>query len=330
MVAERAIPKIQYSFVPVRACDMCGGARFATLGERLGGRTGVNPRRSAGLATGVKRCQDCGLVFSDPRPVPADLSDHYGVEAVDYFSADQLNAPPGFFQTEITAARRLLGGGRLKALDVGAGSGNVMLALEAAGIEAWGLEPGAHFRDFAIRRGIAPERIVQAPIETAELPPASFDFVSLNAVLEHLQDPAAAIERAMTWLRPGGILYVEVPSADWLMAKIANSFFHLRGANYVTNISPLHPPYHLYEFTPRSFETHAKRAGYEVAETHHYVCAVLGAPRILHPALTALMKRTRSGMEFTVWLRKNGEAQPHDCRAETSGTAANPMQNRTE
>jgi SAM-dependent methyltransferase len=304
MDAQSGAAKIRYEFIPVHACDMCGGGRLRAVGQRLRGSTGRNPRAATGLATGVKRCLDCGLVFSDPRPVPADLSDHYGVEAVDYFSADQLDAPPGYMQTEIATARRLLGAGPIKALDVGAGSGNAMLALEAAGFEAWGVEPGVHFRDFAIRRGIRPERIVQATIETADLPPASFDFVSLHAVLEHLQEPAEAIERGMTWLRPGGVLHVEVPSSDWLLAKFANLFFRMRGTNYVTNTSPLHSPYHLYEFTRRSFEAHAARAGYEVAEAKYYVCAVLGMPRLLHAPLTWLMQRTDTGMEIIVWLRK--------------------------
>ena len=37
------------------------------------------------------------------------------------------------------------------------------------------------------------------------------------------------------------------------------------GTNYVTNLNPMHVPYHLYEFDLKSFEVNAKKLGYESA-----------------------------------------------------------------
>jgi SAM-dependent methyltransferase len=259
-----------------------------------------------GLATGVKRCLDCGLNFSDPRPIPESLDDHYGMSPEDYWRADKLTQPPpGFFAYEIETARRLLpnrSAGR--ALDVGAGTGQVMTALTAAGFDVWGIEPGAQFRELAMRLGAPAERIKASSIEKADFPDASFDFVSFGAVLEHLQEPAAAIERTMRWLRPGGLVHAEVPSSKWLMAKIANLFFRLRGTNYVTNLSPMHPPYHLYEFTLDSFKAHGRRHGYEIAESKVEVCTVLGIPKPIRKPFAWWMEATGTGMQLIVWLRK--------------------------
>jgi SAM-dependent methyltransferase len=285
---------------------MCGSKRFEILGERLNRRQGTNPRTAIGLGTGVKRCLDCRLVYTDPRPVPASLDDHYDVDPAEYWSKESL-APPGpeVFRSQIATARRLLGEPeRMKALDVGAGTGVAMQALQRAGMDAWGLEPSAHFREVAIRRGLPGDRLIHSPIETAEWEENFFDFITLHAVVEHLQEPARAIERTMRWLKPGGVLHAEVPSSDWLMSKLANLFFRMRGTNYVTNTSPLHPPYHLYEFTRRSFEAHAARKGHEVVESQIDVCTVRGLPRPLHGVFRWLMGSTGTGLQLTIWLRR--------------------------
>ena len=105
----------------------------------------------------------------------------------------------------------------------------------------------------------------------------SFDFITFGAVLEHLYDPAFALDRAMKWLKPGGIIQAEVPSADHLMSKLLNFYFKLRGTNYVTHISPMHSPFHLYEFTPRSF------ARFDLVHHRYEVLQHPPCPRPLHP-----------------------------------------------
>ncbi len=86
-------------------------------------------------------------------------------------------------------------------------------------------------------------------VEDADFPARSFDFITFGAVLEHLYSPSLALSRALGWLRPGGIIQAEVPSSDHLLSKLLNFYFRLRGTNYVTHLSPMHPPFHLYEFS---------------------------------------------------------------------------------
>ena len=56
----------------------------------------------------------------------------------------------------------------------------------------------------------------------------SFDFISFGAVLEHLYDPDFAISRALQWLKPDGLIHLEVPSANWLVRRSVNAYFRLR------------------------------------------------------------------------------------------------------
>ena len=255
----------------------------------------------AGISVTVKRCLDCDLIYSDPRPEPEKLTDHYDMPPEEYWAGhDRFRQPDGHFLLPVATAKRLTGGGR--ALDIGAGLGLAMKAM-ATEFDAYGLEPSEPFRTRAIANGIAADRILPAAVEAAEFGP-EFDFVSFGAVLEHLQRPSIAIERALTWLKPGGVIYIEVPSSQYLLSKVVNLYFRLRGVNYVTNLSPMHPPFHLYEFGLRSFEKHAARAGYLIAEHAIDVCGILHFPSIMKPPLHWYMAQTGTGMQLTVWLRK--------------------------
>lgn len=304
---ERVPNLLSYTFASVDACNMCGALpdQFRLMGLRLNRSQGVSPKRASGIAVSVKKCRRCELIFADPQPMPASLSDHYGT-AEEYWSADYFEDEPGYFAGEIAQAKLLLGFREgMRALDVGAGIGKAMKAMTASGFETYGFEPGEDFRAVAIERtGIPAERIALATVETAEFPPAHFDFISFGAVLEHLQSPSLAIERALTWLKPGGVIQIEVPSSRHLIPRFLNLYYCLRGTNLVTNISPMHSPFHLYEFGLKSFNAHGRRAGYVVAHHATTVCTIYHFPRFMHPLLRWYMERTGTGMQLSVYLRK--------------------------
>ncbi len=290
---------MRYEFRPIVRCNMCASTDSRFLGMRLSTSQGLDPRTAEGVAVPVKRCRDCGLIYADPQPVPEDMADHYGVPPEDYWG-EALTWSPDYFSSQIEAAKRLIHFTPcMKALDIGAGVGLAMKSLSLAGFDSWGLEPSQPFRQQAIERtGIDLERLQLATIEDADYQPESFDFITFGAVLEHLYDPHAAIEKAMSWLKAGGVVQAEVPSSDWLIAKLVNRYFRLRGTNYVTHLSPMHAPFHLYEFTLRSFKD------YEIAEHRFDVCTITHAPKLLKPLFRLWMQRTDTGMQLTVYLRK--------------------------
>jgi SAM-dependent methyltransferase len=277
------------------------------LGMRLNKRQGAAPRGKHGIAVGIMKCERCSLIFANPLPIPENLSDHYGLPPEDYWLPEYFETDPAYFAAEIATAKRLLNfENGMTALDVGAGMGKAMKALQAAGFEAFGIEPSPSFHEAAVSRmGIAPERLNNATMETAEYGP-QFDFITFGAVLEHLYHPSEAIERALGWLKPGGIIQIEVPSSSHLLPRFLNTYFRMRGTNYVAHISPMHPPFHLYEFGLSSFIEHGRRAGYGVAEHEFHQNDVLFVPipRLFHPPLTAWMKKRKKGMQLTVWLRR--------------------------
>jgi SAM-dependent methyltransferase len=278
---------------------MCGSTAFKLLGLRMDGRQGLRPQEASGIGVSIKQCRNCGLIFSDPQPRPQSISDHYGMPPEEYWQTEDLDPHPGYMAVEISTAKRLLNfRPGMTALDIGAGVGKAMVALDSAGFQTWGIEPSEPFYQRAIRR-VSPDRLQMQSVEDADFPADTFDFITFGAVLEHLYSPREALDQAMGWLKPGGIIHAEVPSADYLISKLFNRYFRFKGTRLVTHLSPMHPPFHLFEFTRKSFEQR-----YKLADYSHYVCDILNVPAVLHPPLKWWMSHTGSGMEIVVYLTK--------------------------
>jgi SAM-dependent methyltransferase len=185
-----------YTLSGVQRCN----SDAKVLGRRLSTSQGVRPTKRVGVSTTVMRCRSCGLVFSNPLPVPKDLGDHYDVEPDEYWHPRYLDEA-GDVAPLAATFHSLWGGDRTPVvLDVGAGIGKTMLGLQQQGFDTYGLEPSPAFHRAAIER-IDPERLALSSVEEADYP-AMFDLVTFGAVLEHLPDPAGAIERALSWLAP--------------------------------------------------------------------------------------------------------------------------------
>jgi SAM-dependent methyltransferase len=155
--------------------------------------------------------------------------------------------------------------------------------------------------------GADDRRFQLAAMEDAEFEAGGFDFVTFGAVLEHLYDPDAALAKAMRWLRPGGVAHAEIPNSRHLVGRLINAYYRLLGTGFVTNISPMHVPFHLYEFSIASFHRNGARNRYSVADHWIDVGSIDNIPSVLHPLLRAIMSRSDTGMQLSVFLRKNAE-----------------------
>ena len=96
-----------------------------------------------------------------------------------------------------------------RAVDVGSGTGTVtreMAALVAANGSALGVEPNARLRELAQERSaaVAGVRFVDGLATALPLEDASVDLVWCERVLQHLDDPQAAVSEMARVLRPGG------------------------------------------------------------------------------------------------------------------------------
>jgi len=117
-------------------------------------------------------------------------------------------------------------------LDVGCGDAGVPIAFAEHGAVASGVEPSAE----SLRRGAlrAEEHGVSVDLragvaETLPYPDASFDFLILDNVLEHVVDPPRALAEARRVLRPGALLYVVTPKPFALYSLYNDPHYDLAG-----------------------------------------------------------------------------------------------------
>lgn len=287
---------------------MCGDISDShkILGKRLNKSQGKKPKGKTGITTTVCKCNNCGLIYSNPQPIPLNIQDHYGVPPEDYWHESYFNFDENYFKGEISQLKKLIDfKDGMKSLDIGAGLGKQMIALENAGFDVFGFEPSQPFYERALSKmNISSDKLKLGMLEEVDYEENSFDFVSFGAVLEHVYDPSESIKKALKWTKPNGLIHIEVPSSEWLTNKVINLFYKLRLSDYVGNISPMHEPYHLYEFGLDSFKLNAKNQDYSIAHYEYYVCDTF-LPKILDKIVIPYMKRTNQGMQLCVWLRKN-------------------------
>lgn len=298
---------ITYELRYAAKCNMCGAdtSNDKVLGKRLNRSQGKSPSKKIGVTTTICKCRGCGLIYPNPMPVPINIQDHYGVPPEDYWKNDYFHVHEQYFSGEISTAKRLIQFKEgMTSLDIGAGLGKAMIALERGGFDAYGFEPSEPFYNRAIEKmGIDKERLKLGMIENVNYQEEFFDFITFGAVLEHVYDPSQSIKKALSWLKPNGVIHIEVPSSDWLINKIINNFYKLKRGDYVGNISPMHEPFHLHEFSLKSFQKNGKINKYEILFHQYYVCDTF-MPKILDFALIPYMKKTNTGMQLCVWLKK--------------------------
>jgi 2-polyprenyl-3-methyl-5-hydroxy-6-metoxy-1,4-benzoquinol methylase len=296
---------MQYTFKKIDSCCFCRSSEFKILGKRLNSSQGFFPQKKTGITTTVVKCRNCNLIFSNPMPIPLSIDQHYGVPPEEYWAQEyfklQENSMDGIIHWINSISKFEKGA---KVLDIGAGLGKAMIAMEQKGYEVFGVEPSLSFYNRAIEKmEIKKEKLKLAKIEDCEYEDNSFDFILFSAVLEHLYEPSDMLQKTLKWLKPNGLLFVEVPSSSWLINKIINFAYKIRGKDYVGNLSPMHEPYHLFEFSLKSFQKNAKLFNYEIVDYRYYVCETF-MPKFFNPMLKWYMKKTNKGMEIAILLRK--------------------------
>lgn len=238
-------------------CPICDTVSARRIGKR-GGRA---HREGLGVETDIWSCDSCGLIFPNPMPFPkAGLSQHYEVDADDYFSNHDKGVRLEGAMRLIAEAEKMLGRtGRL--LDVGVGRGEILVAANDRGWNVSGIEPSDRFADYAER--LTGARIWRKPVEECDLPNEEFDVVILAAVLEHLYQPDAIMKKLSASMVKGGLLFVDVPNEKGLFFRVGNAYQKIRGRDWCVNLAPTFSPFHVFGFGPRSLKKLLKKYGLE-------------------------------------------------------------------
>lgn len=167
------------------------------------------------LVAPALRCFGCGHVSVDGAPKHDAIADAYA------HSSDpvSLREEPGQIETARRGLARIeaIRSARGRLLDVGCWTGSFLVAASERGWEAEGIEPSRWAATRASDRGM---KVRVGELDDVDLPADSFDAVVCCDVLEHLVDPGAALERLGKILRADGVLYVTVPDAGSVLARL--------------------------------------------------------------------------------------------------------------
>ena len=147
----------------------------------------------------------------------------------------------------LTSIQEVSAGPRI--LDIGCSSGYFLSIAIENGMEAYGVEPNKLEVEYARQNGA-----VVLASDVSDLDPGeSFDVITLWDVLEHIREPVGYIESLLSIVKPGGCIFVQVPSSDSLAARI------MRGAcNMFDGVE------HLTLFSKRSLNLAFAKAGFEL------------------------------------------------------------------
>jgi glycosyltransferase involved in cell wall biosynthesis/SAM-dependent methyltransferase len=153
---------------------------------------------------------------------------------------------------EIEARLRLDATSRrgLKLLEIGPGLGHLLVEASSRGYDVMGIEYSASSVHVANARLGAP-RVRQGSLGAVPLPVDGFDVVVMADVIEHTRDPAVDLGHAWNALRPGGLLFLALPSLDSWSARLLGR----RWMEYKLE--------HLYYFSERTIQAFLAKAGFE-------------------------------------------------------------------
>ena len=163
----------------------------------------------------IVQCDDCGLLFTIPRPAPDAMGRYYKSEV--YFSHRENNRGfiPRVYESvksinmrhKVALATSGLSKGKL--LDIGCGVGDFIHSVECAGWQCVGIEPSADAITIAQQRVHAE---ILSLVDLSSLDDGMFDVITMWHVLEHVDDLHSEIVQLHRLLKPGGRLVVAVPN----------------------------------------------------------------------------------------------------------------------
>lgn len=166
------------------------------------------------------RCKGCSMVFASP------VDEGWGTGAFYaqlgepfYLSPDKLQSDysPVRFARELKLFRRFCREGSV--LDIGCSTGAFLYQLKAQfpGIyEVSGIDVAGPALDHAGQKGI---RVLREPFLEADFKGQSFSAVTFWAVIEHLIDPRAFLDRAASLIQPSGYCFILVPNYRSLVVR---------------------------------------------------------------------------------------------------------------
>lgn len=170
----------------------------------------------------VEQCDNCGFLFTNPRPLADNIGQYYKSE--EYISHSNTNKGiisqlykivRGFtLKQKYDLVRQYKSGKNI--LDIGSGTGELLNFFKGSGWNVQGIEPDSDARNYSVQTYSIP---VEDESHIFELTDNSFDVITMWHVLEHVPNLNDRIQTIRRLLKNDGILLVAVPNPESFDAK---------------------------------------------------------------------------------------------------------------
>jgi len=247
----------------------------------------------------VYRCNACGLGVLDPRPDRNELHQLYKKNYFDHRYNEGPEAGSAEWKRRISQEdhrirffRKLKKSGYI--VDIGCGRGFFLYAARQAGYDVVGVDLSDYVSAYAERELNIP--IKTGDIDTIDLPEYSFDVVTLWHSLEHTDDPRRYLIKVSRWIKPEGLLVIDVPNYNGTDAR-------RMGINW----ADWDLPYHLFHFTPYALEMLLLQNGFEIIRSKKYHSETIKEMVRKIPLLglfARLIAKAYSGSSYAVVARR--------------------------
>lgn len=204
------------------------------------------------------RCNSCGLIYLNPRPVISEFKKIYPPTYHAYNFSEKNFGFPYKVRSRIETWRLLKDchglPGNARILDVGCGGGFHLSLLAKSGKKNWSLEGvdiDKHAIEDAANKGL---RVLMGTVEEVDLPAENYDLVFMIMTIEHVERPDKTVCSIKRLLKKGGRLVIVTDNTS----SIDFRFFkeHYWGG--------YHFPRHWNLFSRDSLKRLAEKTGFEV------------------------------------------------------------------
>jgi SAM-dependent methyltransferase len=243
------------------------------------------------------KCQECGLLYVNPRPEDDDIlrahqqGVHGGLQAFDVtgsFDRDKVKRHKKILKDFFGNGESLQG---KTWLDIGCGHGEFLVALREFGREsilAKGTEPNVHKKILARKMGLDVDYF---DLNTHE---GKYDVISFLNVYSHLPDPPDSILAWSRLLKPQGEFLIETGDTAEFKSK--------------DHPKPLYLPDHLSFASEKIVVRILNRSGFEITAIRKYPFIQLTARTFIKELIKALLPNRTSRLKLIVQGKRYSEA----------------------
>ena len=228
----------------------------------------------------IFKCDSCAVLFLNPMISNDELIVMYDDEYYAYNKIVKHNNNL-FRKIKIIIRNILLGKAGtidpifsnvngLKVLDLGCGSGQILLNMKSCGWEVKGVEVSNKASEVGNKHGL---NIFSGTLIDAKYDDNEFDYIRSNHSFEHLINPIETINELYRICKYSGKILIGVPNTNSLAFKLFNKFWYYLGV-----------PFHPYNYNVKNLSFLLESNGFEVLKVAYRsdYRGLLGSLQIWH------------------------------------------------